>query len=216
MVSSHLPARGGSVNRHVYDVLRAVVSSHLPARGGSRSRTKRRNRTGRFQSPPREGRIRCRAASSSCRHCFQSPPREGRIHARLFPEVNGKLFPVTSPRGEDRGLRPPDLTDPQCFQSPPREGRIVALGLGVNPAHVSFPVTSPRGEDRHWRVFATDRQGFQSPPREGRIKQRTLELATLYRFQSPPREGRICCGRADKVAEVWFPVTSPRGEDPSD
>ena len=77
---------------------------------------------------------------------FQSPPREGRIHARLFPEVNGKLFPVTSPRGEDR-LRPRSARSASSFQSPPREGRI-----GLVPRHGNYL------------------QRFQSPPREGRIK----------------------------------------------
>ena len=99
------------------------VSSHLPARGGS---------TGRL------GRQQCRMG-------FQSPPREGRIFWAACAILLHRLFPVTSPRGEDRASN--------------RRSRSLCR----------FPVTSPRGEDPLQTLRRVHYRGFQSPPREGRI-----------------------------------------------
>ena len=166
-VSSHLPARGGSklvgfciillsfpvtsprgedLGRVPPSNVKNPVSSHLPARGGS-------GRAGNARASKRR---------------FQSPPREGRIKCWRRDMVTISWFPVTSPRGED----PPALSCTgwrHCFQSPPREGRIVGLGP---PVPVVMPVSShlPARGGSGTGGYTTENQGcFQSPPREGRI-----------------------------------------------
>ena len=126
IVSSHLPARGGSGYYRYFThldnpfpvtsprgedpvckVVRGyahAVSSHLPARGGSVSVAGRDTGFGRFQSPPREGRIHARQPDGKVKGGFQSPPREGRIRW---------VWASTRPTSR--------------FQSPPREGRILPL-----------------------------------------------------------------------------------------
>ena len=56
---------------------------------------------------------------------------------------------------------------------------------------------------------------FQSPPREGRICCCASCVATHTGFQSPPREGRILRHLPAPTPPGWFPVASPRGEDPA-
>ena len=51
----------GEDHAGLYDLCyQRMVSSHLPARGGSRGITDTRGFSRSFQSPPREGRIGCR------------------------------------------------------------------------------------------------------------------------------------------------------------
>ena len=131
----------------------------------------------RFQSPPREGRIRSADRGQLGQDGFQSPPREGRISGSSDVNTYAAEFPVTSPRGEDRRQRSGPKNRLLGFQSPPREGRIA-----------SSPVSM------EWL------ECFQSPPREGRILR---DMGVLppdpAGFQSPPREGRIMVGCLSSV-----------------
>ena len=168
MVSSHLPARGGSAG--LYDCSdQCMVSSHLPARGGSVT------------------------ISWKCRSIWTFPvtsPR-GEDPTCGYASFRHFQFPVTSPRGEDPCIAPCNLNPCMCFQSPPREGRIYKATYGGDfewavsshlPARGGstrprmgaissgpFPVTSPRGEDPCPSAGRPVLPGFQSPPREGRI-----------------------------------------------
>ncbi len=121
-VSSHLPARGGSVKKYRVRADEAV-SSHLPARGGSQARANpgpthvvSSHLPARGGSPPENRRI------FLCQVSSHLPARGGSAPRRFF--FVPSLFPVTSPRGEDHS----DFLNPRMA--------------------TEFPVTSPRGEDQ--------------------------------------------------------------------
>ena len=191
LVSSHLPARGGSPPMRLPASSGMIVSSHLPARGGS--------------IPWASGQRRRRVSS-------HLPARGGSL-LRNGLVNRPRSFPVTSPRGEDRD----NLLEIQfdmdevsshlparggslgwsvlyfligCFQSPPREGRIHGVAAWYRDMDVSSHLPA-RGGSGGQGSQAPNGPCFQSPPREGRISFSRGSAAGGYSFQSPPREGRI-------------------------
>ena len=71
--------RGEDLERWESEDDAAGVSSHLPARGGSMDNAAFDLISTCFQSPPREGRIVAKSRTREAFPGFQSPPREGRI-----------------------------------------------------------------------------------------------------------------------------------------
>ena len=214
VVSSHLPARGGSCRIAAQRAARAcfqsppregrilplggskrpgIVSSHLPARGGSIITHGQKSFLQVSSHLPARGGSWCAVTVFQTIGGFQSPPRERRIPCGAYT-----------------------IAEFSSFQSPPREGRIAVRVLvmprrervsshlparggsqqyGVHMMDGSkFPVTSPRGEDPRYRYLVGHLVGVSShlPARGGSGSRFPFE-EHIQSFQSPPREGRISC-----------------------
>ena len=168
IVSSHLPARGGSIP-WASGQRRRRVSSHLPARGGSLLRNGLVNRPRSFP--------------------VTSPRGEDRDN---LLEIQFDMDEVSShlpARGGSLGWSVLYFLI-GCFQSPPREGRIHGVAAWYRDMDVSSHLPA-RGGSGGQGSQAPNGPCFQSPPREGRISFSRGSAAGGYSFQSPPREGRI-------------------------
>ena len=188
MVSSHLPARGGSAG--LYDCSdQCMVSSHLPARGGSVTISWKCRSIWTFPvtSPRGEDPHDDAGHAIVCQVSSHLPARGGSWTASR--RARPRLFPVTSPRGEDPRNRRGSICSMARFQSPPREGRILPLCHVLDGVIVSSHLPARGGS--------------------GRMDYR--DTAGWFPVTSPRGEDRV--GRWDASGVRRFPVTSPRGED---
>ena len=123
LVSSHLPARGGSSRSVMYWM--ASLFPVTSPRGEDPDAWITGTQPAGFQSPPREGRIGWDGGTRPASEGFQSPPREGRILTRRAEiRYNG------------------------CFQSPPREGRIPPENRRIFLCQVSSHLPARGGSGR--------------------------------------------------------------------
>ena len=210
MVSSHLPARGGS---NLIDAMykRKMFPVTSP-RGEDPTSWRSSSTWTRFPvtSPRGEdlGTSQPRRPQDVSSHL---PARGGSQGQRFLKPAHGVSSHLPARGGSTRGCSL--LLMVNCFQSPPREGRITTEAVREARA-TRFPVTSPRGEDLALTDLRRWRQSFPvTSPRGEDPGIIAISRTWTTRFQSPPREGRIRFAKSFADMLMRFPVTSPRGED---
>ena len=121
------------------------------------------------------------------------------------------LFPVTSPRGEDRPRQRRYGRLYDSFQSPPREGRIIYLLSKMHKKSVSSHLPARGGSDDFLEMQVDMDVSSHLPARGGSSICRLLLSAALFPVTSPRGEDPepAYCTKHHRR----FPVTSPRGED---